>query len=149
MAKAATIHFDGMCEPRNPGGWMGAGWVLQWIDDDGEQFRETGSRVWHPKSSNTNNLAEWRALYFGLYALSEIIDHTRMLTLYGDSQLVVNQFNGDWQCRKTYLASWRDGCTDIAGSLSGIVQAVWIPRENNVEADTLSRRDYAVTALKS
>ena len=86
--RIVKASFDGACEPWNPGGHMGLGWVI-----DGTkhyEYVESGP-------GNTNNVAEYRALIRLLEAM--ISEKTPgNLIIIGDSKLVVNQVAGDWIC---------------------------------------------------
>lgn len=57
----------------------------------------------------TNNQAEWLALLWGMIFAQE--RGVNDITLKGDSQLVLNQAKGVWQCRKpdlqTYLSEFK------------------------------------------
>lgn len=91
------IYFDGGCKP-NPGACETA--VV--IPSLNLKFHE---RLGY----GTNNQAEWLALIWGMMlALERGYDD---ITLKGDSQLVINQAKGEWQCRKpdlqTYLAEFK------------------------------------------
>jgi ribonuclease HI len=127
------IYFDGACEPVNPGGVATFGWRLVApggrlvASDWGEVCRGPGA---------TNNVAEWHALWRALQFLAEQGWRGR-LQIYGDSQLVLNQLTGRWKCHKEYLWRCRDGCLVLLAGIDW--RATWIPREENGEADALSR----------
>jgi ribonuclease HI len=100
----------------------------------------------------TNNLAEWTAL--GL-ALRWLLDNPEVasgnvLHIQGDSQLVIEQLNGTWNCNKPHLIRLRDRCREIIEQLAVVAwRANWIPRLENQEADALSRRAYEEATGKS
>ncbi|MFZ1087476.1 MAG: reverse transcriptase-like protein, partial [Terracidiphilus sp.] len=86
--RTVNASFDGACEPWNPGGHMGLGWVIDGIEH--HEYIESGP-------GNTNNVAEYRALIRLLEAM--ISEKTPgNLIIIGDSKLVVNQVAGDWIC---------------------------------------------------
>lgn len=131
------LWFDGATEPVNPGGWMCMAWIIRapGFDDI------TGTKVIPPAPENTNNIGEWSALIEGIMAVAELPEHRRMvLQIRGDSALVVNQLNQQWNCNKPHLAELRDRALQW---LRGITwRAQWIPREQNERADSLTRQAY-------
>lgn len=135
-----TIYFDGACEPINPGGTATAGWVI--IGDGGEVLTED-SRVVKRGAGATNNVAEYAALGFALRSLAESGTPVETLTIHGDSMLVVNQITGNWKCNKEHLQKLRDRCKELITELNPSSLVVeWIPREQNEQADALSRKAY-------
>lgn len=139
----ATIHFDGACEPVNPGGVATGGWIVR----DCGQMLLAQSRMFKRGEGATNNYAEWCALGCGLRAL---LTHRDMilanhLYIYGDSMLVINQLNRKWKCNKEHLRKLRDRCEELLKDIGMMWTAEWIPRECNSEADELSREAYEET----
>src|SRR5438876_152820 len=116
FAKVLTIHFDGSCEPKNPGGVATCGWTIH--DENDSLIASDAKEVCRgPKA--TNNLAEWSAL--GL-ALRWLLDHRSAvpfdaLGIRGDSQLVVNQLNQSWACNKEHLQKLRARCWELLNEL--------------------------------
>lgn len=137
---AWIIEFDGLCEPRNPGGRLGAGWV---IDADGKLFE--GCWQLAPGPKNTNNRAEWYALGFALLAATRLehLPRPALLVVRGDSQLVINQLEGAWQCRNGHMLDCRKRCLQYIELINpGTWRAEWVPRAQNDRADAMSRRAY-------
>ncbi len=62
------LWFDGLCQPRNPGGWACYGWQIR---SKCETFAEGKGVVEPPSKTSTNNVAEWGALKAGLVHLEE------------------------------------------------------------------------------
>lgn len=141
LAATVTLHFDGACEPKNPGGVATGGWIVR---EDGAMLLGQ-CRVFKRGEGATNNYAEWCALGCGLRA---ILDYRKelspaiVLKIYGDSQLVINQLNRTWACNKEHLQKLRQRCDAILQELNIPWTAEWIPREQNEEADKLSREAY-------
>ncbi len=81
--------------------------------------------------------AEYKALIAGLeLARRPALDRIRV---FSDSALVVNTVNGDWNLQPEHL---KDLCVK-AGLLVkefADIQLSWVPREMNLEADTLASR---------
>jgi ribonuclease HI len=135
-----TIFFDGACEPRNPGGWMIACWIL--LDETGIEIKH-GASIYKPKLSNTNNVAEYIALGLALRDLKDSGVNPTRLMIRGDSKLVINQMNREWACNKEYLRDLRERCFLLLKDW--IWRAEWIPREQNERADGLGRELYLKT----
>lgn len=85
----------------------------------------------------TNNEAEWNAL---VQALSwAILKDETNLKIYSDSQLVVNQFNGLYQCKNPDLVWYLDCAKKLVKEGNLNVELVWIPREKNLAGIELER----------
>ena len=59
------------------------------------------------KGDSTNNIAEYAALYYGLERFKDRLG-AEEVTVYSDSQLVVNQVLGKFKCDAEHLLSWRN-----------------------------------------
>jgi len=130
-----TIYFDGLCEPVNPGGVATYGYVIY----QDEKAIKKGCRVIGEGSGMTNNVAEYSALKRALeWLVEEGIEDE--IVVKGDSMLVINQMRGVWQIKSQTSKRF---VPKIRGLLKGKkVKFVWIPREENGEADMLSRVAY-------
>ncbi|MEM1538313.1 MAG: ribonuclease HI [Candidatus Nezhaarchaeales archaeon] len=132
-----TVYIDGLCEPYNPYGVATFGFCIY---KDGEKA-SVGSGVVGEGLGMSNNVAEYTALY---RALTEILNRgweNEEVTVKSDSKLLVNQMNGLWRARgglyyETFLKTLK--LTRKFHKIS----FVWIPREENKEADSLSRQAY-------
>lgn len=140
------LFFDGACDntTNGPGG-LGA-----WITFGNMQY---GDKVYalsfFSESTKTSNQAEWGALIEGLKLLSRIHlpDKKLDVKVYGDSKLVVNQFNRRWKTKNRSLMKLRDKAHSVVRSLKAShhinsIKAYWIPRDDNQFADDLSK--YAI-----
>jgi len=120
----ATAFIDGGSRG-NPGP-SAIGSVIKWSDKmDSLRGEYIGLK--------TNNEAEYAALIWTLRYLNYV--GVKKVTIFSDSQLIVNQFNGKW------AASDRMGALlSIAKEVSESFDCIlltWIPREQNAEADKL------------
>ena len=129
-----TLFFDGSCEPQNPGGNMGFGIVIK---SDAETIHTDNGFV--PASKlNSNNVAEYSALVLGLKWLSENGHLKSQVECRGDSMLVVNQMAGEWRAKGgLYITKFHEA-KELATKFKNI-SFRWIPRDQNFEADQLSR----------
>jgi len=88
----------------------------------------------------TNNVAEYSALKHAM----EWVSRNGMkdeIVLKGDSRLVIHQMNGTWQIKS---ATSKKFVPEIRRLMEGRkTRFVWIPREQNAEADLLSNIAYS------
>lgn len=122
------ISFDGSCWP-NPGP-MKVGYVIE--DKEGKVLL-THSQDLHKQG--TNNQAEYEAAIMALdRALA--LGATRAIVR-TDSQLVVNQVKGKWKVGKKHLLPFLHRVQERVAKFTE-VKWVWVPREDNTEADALA-----------
>ena len=131
------LSFDGACEP-NPGGLATYGWILEEVRADGPVKLTEGRGLAKLGQGATNNLAEWYGLGHGLRSILDAGLRVESLEIRGDSQLVVNQLSGAWQCKAEHLRSLKDRCLDILQEIGCQWRAVWVRRDRNSTADGLS-----------
>ncbi|MCI0392251.1 MAG: ribonuclease HI family protein [Acidobacteria bacterium] len=135
QAGPLEIYCDGavLVNPGGPGGW---GIVV-----------ESRGRVVHREHgalrNRTNNEAEYRAIIHALDWLCARGVGYASATIYSDSMLAVNQINGEWECRKEYLAWMCGECRRLIAQSKIPVSVEWTPREANIEADTEAARGVA------
>jgi len=115
MSNDYLAWFDGGCQPVNPGGTAAYGVVIK--EQDGTIL------VWEhglvgKGSGMSNNLAEYAGVLHILKYLS-----TRppgRVTIYGDSNLVINQLNGKWRVRKGLYLSTAIEAKELLAYLHGL-----------------------------
>jgi probable phosphoglycerate mutase len=131
-----TANFDGACEPTNPGGWGGWGFVIH--TPTGEELLARGGLL--PRGpAMTNNVAEYTAALECVRAWIE---------LRGDSKLVVEQMCGRWQVKQgAYVAVHRE-LRALLGAHTVAVTWTWIPRTQNARADELSKQELVKAGVK-
>jgi len=122
---SAEAWFDGACTG-NPGP-MGIGGVV--ILENGEKHTISEQRGF-----GTNNVAEYTALIEVLNLAIEL--GVTDLQLKGDSQLVINQVNGDWAVKNHGLAPLHDTAKALMTRIPR-ASLMWVKREKNQEADGL------------
>lgn len=138
------IYFDGACGPKNPGGTAAYGFLIK---DDGKVVFED-AKVIGMGDGMTNNLAEYQGLVSALKYL-KTRKSTHLLTIYTDSNLVFNMVakNWGWSKKKTIWKPHKDHphlkkllfeALELLENYK--YQIKWIPREQNQEADDLSKR---------
>ena len=128
-----TINIDGSCEP-NPSGHAGYGAYITQANTCVKEI--TGSLDKSP--SNSNNVAEYRAL---IEALNWLIDNgfnDVNIEIRSDSKLLVNQMNGKWGINSGLYFDLAIRSKLIVNEFPKL-KFTWIPREQNNIADKLSR----------
>lgn len=132
-----TIYFDGLCRPKNPGGVATFGYLIY---QDGKKVK-SGYGMIGSGAGMTNNVAEYSALK---QAAEWLISYggDDEVVIKGDSQLVIHQMNGTWQVTS---ATSKKYVPEILRLLEGRkTRFIWIPREQNIEADELSNLAYSL-----
>ena len=130
--------FDGATKESNPG-LRGIGGVLK--GPAGERI-EINEEI----GSGTNNEAEYAALMAVLDAAVEAkVDN---LVVHGDSQLVVRQVNGEWFIKEKNLVPMCKTVLDLKAQIPNVTLR-WIPRDENAEADALSKKALGVIDKES
>ena len=114
------LNFDGACHP-NPGL---AAWGCVIVTDT--HTHAGGGPV---PGTATNNVAEYAALGNGLKEVIKLGVTGQYVECIGDSQLVVNQVNGVWQCHDERLKKCLARVVELIGELEAMgntVGAVWV-----------------------
>ncbi|MEL9989933.1 MAG: ribonuclease HI [Thermoproteus sp.] len=137
-----VVYFDGACEPINPGGLGTYGYVIY---DEGGKRLDRGYGVACHGDGCTNNVAEYTALREALRRAKEL--KCDEVVVRGDSQLVVKQIRGEWGVNSHRLLSLKDEVEALLSSFSKW-EVEWVPREDNREADGLSRIAYELHAAE-
>jgi len=139
------VYFDGLCEPRNPNGIGTYGFVIY-------DNRSPDSRVKIYEGYGvvgagclgddvTNNVAEYTALIKALEWLVENNLTGKLVEVKGDSQLTIRQLNGIYAVRSPRIIPLYNRVVELVEKFKSI-RFIWVPREYNEEADSLSRRAY-------
>ena len=140
------IYTDGLAQPVNPG----IGTYGYAVYRDGKEFKRGHGFDGDPVS---NNHAEYAGLIAALGSVAEFSDEE--IVIKSDSKMMVNQMAGDWKVSKKAFKSKAEGsyvemfilAQDVAKGFSRL-KYVWIPREENTEADELSRVAYQEQMIK-
>jgi ribonuclease HI len=118
------LFFDGSA--RHQVG--GAGVVL--IDPSGDQVKY----MVHLEFKATNNMAEYKALIFGLSAALSL--GIRQLLVKGDSQLIIKQVHGECSCNEPRLAAYLLHVRKLEKDFTAL-EPQHVPRADNSTADDL------------
>jgi len=134
--KMITVFFDGLCYPKNPCGVAAYGYLAY---RDGHLIHR-GFRAVGEGKGMTNNVAEYEGLMAAAQWLKDM-EIDEKIVIKGDSQLVIKQMKGEYRISS---ATSKRYVPQIKQLLQGMnVSFVWVPREENEEADKLSRLGYS------
>ena len=141
-----VVYTDGLAEPSNPG--IGTyGYVAY---RDGKELRRGHGFDGDPVS---NNHAEYAGLIAALESVIEFADE--QIVVKSDSKMLANQMAGAWKVSKKAYNSKAEGtyvdkyieAKEVARKFKDL-RFDWIPREENTEADELSRAAYREALTK-
>ncbi|MCX8189241.1 MAG: ribonuclease HI family protein [Nitrososphaeria archaeon] len=131
------VYVDGLCEPINPNGIAAYGFVIYM---NGKRVLE-GYGVVGKGEGMSNNVGEYAALCEAIKALVKLKLTEEEILVKSDSKLLVNQMNGVWRCHNGYYIQKYNEAKDLIKLFKNI-SFIWIPREENKQADSLSRKGY-------
>jgi ribonuclease HI len=121
------LYFDG-CSKGNPGP-AGIGAVLY------KNKHEIWGNCQYIGNKRTNNEAEYKALIMGLK--KSIEENIKILSVYGDSLLVINQVNGIYKVKNYNLKSLFEEVLSLKSQFE-YIEFSHVYRTNNVRADELA-----------
>ena len=139
------INFDGACEP-NPDGTASCGWLIK---KNNIILAKEGKIIGSGKGL-TNNIAEYTALIKAIEALKKLDIDKEKVKICGDSNLVCNTVSKKWGWKgknkkvwdphknKPHLKVLLDKVLKLLNDYD--YEIVWAPREENSEADELSKK---------
>lgn len=128
------VHFDGACDPARGGGVATYGFT---VEGEGLDHEEYGLAVPPGSERATNNVAEYVGAVRALeYLVSR--GYSGVVIVVGDSQLVIRQMSGEYEVKADHLRPYHDHLGTLAGRL-GEVRFEWVPREENIRADELTK----------
>ena len=125
MAPASLLGAGAWPPTASP--WKGRAWT-------------TKSATWpcRPGSERaTNNVAEYTGAIRALEYLRSR-NYPGVVLMIGDSQLVIRQMNGEYEVRADHLQAYHAHLEALT-NLFEEVRFQWVPREENVRADALSK----------
>lgn len=129
------VNCDGSITGGNPGGCGYTGFVVK--DANGNVLHRHSDYLGVHKYMS-NNVAEYGAVLSALLWLRKT-DHTdEDVVIMSDSQLVIRQLEGRWQCVHPVLTRLKKSIETAARGFPH-VGYVWVPREHNQEADIMSK----------
>nr|XP_028965046.1 uncharacterized protein LOC114827424 [Malus domestica] len=85
---------------------------------------------------NTNNRAEYEALIIGLEILMDL--GATEVEIFGDSELVINQLNGEFKCRHITMAGYYMAATQLLSFWESEISVNHVPRGSNLAANEMA-----------
>ena len=134
------VYFDGACEPYNPKGIATYGYVI-YRDYDKKVAEGKGLAAEPFSYQSSNNVAEYTAM---IKALEFLVNHhltDEEVIVKGDSQLTIRQMLGLYNVNAPRIIPLYKKAKELASQFRKI-KFIWIPREENEEADELSHIAY-------
>jgi len=120
------MYFDGALN------LDGAGVGVLFISPKGEQLKYVLQLLFKA----TNNSSEYEALIHGL-RIAIMLGFKRLLA-YGDSKVVIQQANKDWECTKEKMDAYSREIRRLEAKFYGL-EFHHAPRDDNVATDVLSK----------
>ncbi len=113
-------------------------WCGWWVRDKSGHVLQWKSLDLGEAEYMSANIAEYWAVRSALRWIGKSIWKHQDVEVLSDSQLIIRQLSGKYNCYEPKLVRLRDECRRLAGYL-GAVKYTWIRREQNKEADVLSK----------
>jgi len=128
-----TVYFDGGFDLET--NKAGLGCVI-YYEQSGKSYR---LRQNAPSDElQSNNEAEYAALYLCLQELEHLNVHHLPVQFFGDSQVVINQMTEEWPTLEIKLSSWADRIEKKLKDLGIQPEYKLVQRKLNSEADRLA-----------
>lgn len=137
-----TLYFDGGFDKETNEAGLGA--VIYYKQGNKSLRLRRNELI---KEMDTNNEAEYAALYFALNIIQELGVHHLPVEIKGDSQVVLKQLEGDWPCFEENLNRWLDRIEEKIKELGIEPRITAISRKENKEADKLATQALEGTII--
>jgi ribonuclease HI len=138
------IYCDSSIEPFNPDG------ILSWafVVKKGGKIIHQDVAISGWGKGTTNNQGEYQAVVGALLWLVSLPKKQQLpAVVHSDSQLIINQCCGSWGCHDEKLQQLLELVNRAKTRYKKSIFFKWIPREQNTEADALSRTLYTEEAI--
>jgi ribonuclease HI len=142
-----TAHFDGACEPVNPGGTGSYAFIV--FDNDNKVIYHEAkiicpsyyflpNTVFKPTTSSVN-VSEYAACICLMTYLLQNGYREESILVYGDSKLVINQMSDIWKIGQGHYLFLAHYCKEVLLKLFKDIKFRWFSGEDNFMADKLSK----------
>lgn len=130
-----TVYFDGGFNKETFEAGVG---VVIYYRQGKKKYRLRANELY--SGLDTNNEAEYAALYYALTLLEELGVRHLPCEIKGDAQGVLKQLEGEWPCYEEHLSRWLDRIEEKISQLKIKPVFIVLPRTENKEADKLARQ---------
>jgi ribonuclease HI len=120
------MYFDGSLK------LGGAGVGVLFISLEGKQLKYVLQILWQA----TNNEAEYEVLIHGLRIVTSL--GIKWLLVYGDSAVVINKVNKDWDCTKNNMDAYCAEVQRLEKNFQGL-EILHVLRDSNIAVDVLAK----------
>lgn len=128
-----TVYFDGGFDLETRHSGLGCSIYYK---QNGKSYRLRKNSL--IEELQTNNEAEYAALYLAIDELEQLGVHHLPVQFIGDSQVVINQMKDEWACFEEALTNWADRIENKIKKLGIEPEYLLVTRKENKEADKLA-----------
>ncbi|WP_349408179.1 reverse transcriptase-like protein [Pseudalkalibacillus sp. SCS-8] len=139
-----VVYFDGGFDLEAKRSGLGC---VIYYDQNGKSYRIRKNALVEELTSN--NEAEYAALHLALKELALLDVHHLPVKLTGDSQVVINQLNGEWPVMEETLSEWADRIELTLKKLGLEPEYQLVSRKDNQEADRLASQALKEVEISS
>lgn len=136
------VYFDGGFNREEKLAGLG---IVVYYKQNGKNYRLRTNRL--AEYLTSNNEAEYAALNLAVEQLEEMGVHHQKIKIYGDSQVVINEMNGEWAVTDSVLTTWADKIDAKLQKLGIRPEYQYIDRKLNGEADQLANQALQETEI--
>lgn len=129
------VYFDGGFNREEKLAGLG---IVVYYKQNGKNYRLRTNQL--AEYLTSNNEAEYAALNLAVEQLEEMGVHHQKIKIYGDSQVVINEMNGEWGVTDSVLSTWADKIDAKLQKLGIRPEYQHIDRKLNGEADQLANQ---------
>ncbi|WP_339176213.1 reverse transcriptase-like protein [Solibacillus sp. FSL R5-0691] len=129
------VYFDGGFNREEKLAGLG---IVVYYKQNGKNYRLRTNQL--AEYLTSNNEAEYAALNLAVEQLEEMGVHHQVIKIYGDSQVVINEMNGEWAVTDSVLSTWADKIDAKLQKLGLRPEYQYIDRKLNGEADQLANQ---------
>ncbi|MBN8235994.1 reverse transcriptase-like protein [Halobacillus kuroshimensis] len=138
------VYFDGGFDRNDRKAGLGC---AIYYEQDGRFMRLRKNAA--VEEMETNNEAEYAALYFAVQELEAMGVQHIPVSFIGDSQVVINQMKEEWPTMEQSLHEWADRIDEKLGAMAVEASYHLISRKDNRECDRLATQALQGTEVES
>lgn len=139
-----VVYFDGGYDLESK--TSGLGCAIYYEQNKKSYRLRKNARV---EELESNNEAEYAAFHFAVQELEDLGVHHLPVKFIGDSQVVINQLNGEWPCYEEGLERWIDRIETHLKRVGITPNYELVSRKSNKEADQLATQALKEVEISS